>query len=211
VPTAAEVTAIIAQTARERGFIGSRNRAFFTLLVQTGTRVNALREADTNAVICMPGGRLRLMVHAKGRAARREVEITEEAASLFSEYIAAFNLDMLKRGRSDRLGLGEPGPLWRSSTGAQWSYAAISKTFARACLSDGVRAYRLHAFRRAYATDAASVLPRYVVARAGGWQGVERLDNHYIRPRDEAILSKFLGGRVIDHSAAEAVGAAATL
>jgi hypothetical protein len=47
-----------------------------------------------------------------------------------------------------------------------------------------------HALRRAFATDAASLLPRHTVAQAGGWQGVERLDDHYVQPRPATILRK---------------------
>ncbi len=47
-----------------------------------------------------------------------------------------------------------------------------------------------HALRRAFASNAASVLPRHVVARAGGWQGLERLDDHYVQARDARIGAK---------------------
>ena len=47
-----------------------------------------------------------------------------------------------------------------------------------------------HALRRAFATDAASVLPRHTVAQAGGWKGLERLDDHYVQPRGDAIRAK---------------------
>ena len=37
---------------------------------------------------------------------------------------------------------------------------------------------------------AATVLPRHTVAQAGGWQGVRRLDDHYIQARGATIRDK---------------------
>jgi hypothetical protein len=57
-------------------------------------------------------------------------------------------------------------------------------------MAAGTYAYTLHSLRRGFASDAASVLPRHVVARAGGWQGLDRLDNHYIQPHVLTIRQK---------------------
>ena len=57
-----------------------------------------------------------------------------------------------------------------------------------------VPAFTPHALRRAFATDAASVLPRHTVAQAGGWKGLERLDDHYVQPRNATIREKLHRG-----------------
>jgi integrase len=189
-PTPNEVAAIIAAASEAHGFKGVRNRAFFTLLYETGSRVNALRGLTGDAVIALSSGGLRLMLHAKGQTASREIELSERAATLLHAYIASFNRHAAVAGRCERIRIGEPGPIWRSAWGTQWAYRGVVETFAQACLAAGAAPYTLHTFRRAFATEAASKLPRHVVARAGGWQGLERLDNHYIRPRQEAVIAK---------------------
>jgi integrase len=89
-----------------------------------------------------------------------------------------------------RVSLGEPGAVWRNSPRGTWPADAIRSTLRDGCTAAGVSEFTPHAFRRAFATDAASVLPRHTVAPAGGWQGVRRLDEHYVQPDDEAIRDK---------------------
>jgi integrase len=190
VPTPAETAAILAEAARAAGFKGKRNRAFLTLLRETGSRVNALRELQGRDILILPNGRVRLMLHAKGQRERREVEVSQEAADMLFDYIGMFNREAGLAGSLERVSVGQPGPVWRSSWRLQWAYPGIVETFEQACLAAGVHAYRLHSIRRAFATDAASILPRHVVARAGGWQGLQRLDNHYIQPRADPVLRK---------------------
>lgn len=198
-PSATEVEAIIAAAGAAAGFQGRRNRAFFTLLHESGSRVNALREADGRDIIALPDGRLRLFLHAKGRPERREVDVSAHAGQLLGEYVGAFNGLAAYAGRGERIGIGEAGPFWRSTWWQQWGYANVARTFEHACVASGAHAYSLHALRRAFASDAASHLPRHIVAQAGGWQGLERLDNHYIQPRTSAIAWK-LGYPAVDDS-----------
>ena len=210
-PTPAEVDAIVEEVGKAPGFKGARNRAFFTLLHETGSRVNALRGITGDAMVVLPGGRMRLMLPAKGQATPREVELSERAAGLLLEYVSAFNRHAVVAGRSERITIGEPELVWRSSWGIRWAYHGVAETFARACLAAGVHAYTLHSLRRAFATDAASTLPRHTVARAGGWQGLDRLDNHYIRPRNEVIIRKLTEEPRHEHSLHEAHDAAPAL
>jgi integrase len=189
-PTATEVQAIIATAASVGKFHGKRNRAFLTLLHETGTRANALRQIDGQDIIELPDGRLRLLLHAKGRRERREVEVSKYASQLLREYVGAFNGQAAYAGRPEHIGFGEAGPFWRSTWRQQWAYANVAGTFERACLASGSHAYSLHALRRGFASDAASRLPRHVVAAAGGWQGLARLDNHYVQPRMPTIAQK---------------------
>lgn len=202
VPPRTEVAAIIAEAGRAEGYKGARNHAFFTLLYETGSRVNALRGLTGDAVFVMPSGRLRLMLHAKGQAMPREVELSQLAAARLTAYVASFNREATIAGRCERITLGEPGPVWRSSWRGQWAYDGVVETFQRACFATGAPAYGIHALRRAFATDAAATLPRHVVARAGGWRGLQRLDNHYIRPHRETVADK-----LDDAEAHHAVGA----
>jgi integrase len=189
-PTTTEVQAIIAAAGRAPGFKGRRNTAFFTLLHESGARVNALREIEGRDIYELPNGRLRVLLHAKGRHERREVEVSGQARQLLVAYLAAFNGRAAYAGRTERIGMGVAGPFWRSTRGQQWAYANVAETFDRACLAAGTYAFTCHALRRAFASDAASVLPRHVVAQAGGWQGLDRLDNHYIQPRVWSIARK---------------------
>jgi hypothetical protein len=89
-----------------------------------------------------------------------------------------------------RIWLGEPGPVWRNSARGCWSYDDILATLRAGCIAAEVPPFAPHALRREFATDAASVLPRHTVAQAGGWKGLERLDDHYVQPRSVTIHGK---------------------
>ncbi len=208
VPTPSEIEAIIVEAARPPGFKGERNRALLTVLRDTGSRVNALREIEGHDIFSLPNGRMRLMLHAKGRSERREVELSGEASRLLFDYIETFNRAAGLAGSLERITLGDAGPVWRGSWRKQWAYQGVAKIFDEACVAAGVHAYRLHSLRRAFATDVESALPRRAVASAGGWHGLDRLDNHYIRPRWEHI-SKKLGGEMFPGPALEPDHAAA--
>src|SRR5207248_5249989 len=74
-----------------------------------------------------------------------------------------------------------------------WACDDIRAALQDACEAAGLPTFTPHALRRAFATDAASALPRHVVALAGGWRGVERLDDHYVQPRPPTIWKKLAG------------------
>jgi len=147
----------------------------------------------------MPSGRLRLYLHEKGKAERREVELAPESVTELRACLDAFNRFAAVRRWRTRLSIGEPGPLWRGETGRPWSYRGIVATLRAGCELAGVPAFTPHALRRAFATEAATRLPRHVVAQAGGWKGLERLDDHYVRPRESVIWDR-LGGRDDGHA-----------
>jgi integrase len=172
------------------GFVGARNRAFFTILAETGARVNALRQLDGAGCIEMPSGRLRVFLHEKGKAEPREVELSHEAAQALRAYIKSFNYLAAVRNWRVRVRLGEPGIVWRNSPRGCWSYDNIRATLRAGCSTAAVPEITPHALRRAFATEAATMLPRHTVARAGGWQGVRRLDDHYVQPDDGTIRQK---------------------
>lgn len=189
-PSEREVRAVIEAVSVRPGYRGARNRAFFLILAETGCRVTALRTLDGTNCLEMPSGRLRLFLYEKGKAEPREVELSRSAVAALREYEAAFNLMAAIRRWTVRIQFGHPGAIWRNSGRGCWSEADVRHTLRDGCTSARVPALTPHAFRRAFATDAASVLPRHTVARAGGWQGLERLDDHYVQPRAEIIAAK---------------------
>jgi integrase len=189
-PSAIQVADVLDALGHEPGYLGLRNRAFFLILAETGARVNALRGLDGVDCIEMPSGRVRTFLHEKGKGEPREVELSRTAADAVRAYAEAFNyLAALRRWRV-RVHLGQPGPIWRNSSRGRWSANDIGRTLRAGCVAAEVPPFTPHALRRAFATDAASVLPRHTVALAGGWQGLERLDAHYVQPRASAIRDK---------------------
>lgn len=210
VPSIENIAAVILGAGRAPGFVGARNRAFFGILAATGTRLNALRQIEGDDCIFMPSGRLRLFLHEKGKAARREVELGREQCEALETYVEAFNRYAGRRGWQGRIVLGAPGAVWRNSGRGRWPEHDVRTVLRGACAAAGVPDFTPHALRRAFATDAASRLPRHVVALAGGWQGIERLDDHYVRPRPQTIWQKLQGGdqRAEDKPVGSAVGEA---
>lgn len=190
VPAPDEISLVLRALAESPGYLGLRNRCFFSILGTSGARVNALRELDGADCVEMPSGRLRIFIHDKGGREPREVELSRDLSALLQTYIAEFNVHAARQYWKVRIRIGQPGAIWRNSERGRWSYNNIRHTLAVACEKANVTPFRPHAFRRAFATEAASVVPRYVVAQAGGWQGVERLDNHYIRPELQSVADK---------------------
>lgn len=176
-PSETQIQDVLDAVGRIPGFRGLRNRAFFLILAETGSRINALRELDGADCVEMPSGRLRLFLHEKGKNEPREIELSRDAAAALRAYAEAFNFHAAVRRWPVRVRLGEPGAVWRNSPRGRWSDADIRATLGAGCSAAEVLAFTPHAFRRAFATDAASVLPRHTVAQAGGWKGLERHDD----------------------------------
>jgi len=198
-PSAGQVGEVLVAVKRAPGYLGARNLAFFTILAETGARFNALRELDGADCIEMPSGRLRIFLHEKGKAAPREVELSRDATDRLRSYADAFNYVAAVRRWPARIRLGQPGTVWRNSSRGCWSGEDIRATLRAGCSAAEVPEITPHALRRAFATDAASVLPRHTVAQAGGWTGLDRLDDHYVQPRGEAIREKL--SRAEQHTA----------
>jgi integrase len=189
-PTQAEVTLVLEALGQETGYLGLRNRAFFTILVATGARVNALRDLDGADCVEIPSGRLRIFLHEKGKAEAREIELSYHASNALHSFAEAYNYIAAVRGWRPRVRIGQPGAVWRNSSRGRWSYNDVRATLRSACATVAVQPFTPHALRRAFATDAASLLPRHTVALAGGWKGLQRLDDHYIHPRQSLIWDK---------------------
>ena len=204
-PTTSEVRSVINAAGSVLGYRGLRNRAFLQILASTGIRVNALRQLDTAACIVMPTGRLRLLIREKSKCTLREVELSKELAAALDAYIEGFNAWAVARRWPTRLRLGQPGPLWRNSGRGSWGNGDVRQMLRTACARARVDDIPPHGFRRRYASDAATVLPRHVVAQAGGWQGRERMDDHYVTPRPAAIWHKLrVAAQLADHDTARA-------
>lgn len=189
-PTPDEIAAVMAAAAGEPGFLGARNRAFLGILSATGARVNALRHLDGTDFVVLPSGRVRLHLHEKGKAEPRQVELDRVHADALLGYAESFNRHALRQGWRVRVSLGTSGAIWRNSDRGRWSYQSVRTSLTAACAKAGVPVFTPHDLRRALATDASSFLPRHTVALAGGWKGVERMDDHYVRPRVPTLWLK---------------------
>ena len=185
---------------REEGWIGLRDRAFTTLLSSTASRVTALRTLDSADCHVLPGDRVRVLLHQKNGRERHEVELDRASRGALRLYVFAFNHAMEIAGRVDRITLGEPGPVWRTERGAQMSDKALRSALRQACRVAGTRDYTPHAFRRAWATETAEMLPRWEGALGGGWHGTERFDAGYVTPSRASVWRK-LGGLGADDGA----------
>ncbi len=182
-PLREEIGAVVEASGRAPGFKGLRNRAFLLLLAETGARVNALRTLDGADCVEMPDGALRAFVHEKGKRRKREIELSTPAASALRAYVTAYNRAAIALGWASRIRLGQPGPVWRNSSRSCWPYPDVLACLRHACGGAGVASFTPHALRRAFASDAANTLSRHEVALAGNWQGLGRLDEHYITLR----------------------------
>ena len=189
-PSPDEVAAITREAARAPGFEGHRNLAFFWILFESGSRVNALREVSCADLVELPMGGVRLQIHAKGKSQRREIELTRHSWDLLRTYIEQFNCQTATSERIPPIVIGERTPLWRGTGGGLWPYNSVSNTFQGACLNAGTQAYILHSLRRAFASQAAAFLPRHTVALSGGWSRTRRMDDHYIRAQPRSVEEK---------------------
>ena len=192
-PTRDEVQAILAAMGRTAGWAGLRDRAFATLLGSTAARVTALRTLDAADCHVLPDDRVRIFLHQKNGRARHEVELDRESRAALRLYVLGFNETMQAAGRLDRIALGQPGPVWRTARGTQLPDKTMRTALRRACRLAGTRDYTPHAFRRAWATEAAEALLRWEAALGGGWRGTARFDASYVTPRRKAVWTKLSG------------------
>ena len=191
---------MIAAMGRAEGWIGLRDRAFATLLASTASRVNALRTLEGVDCHSLPGDRVRVLLHQKNGRERHEVELDRVSREALRLYMFAFNEAMRGAGRPYRIVLGKPGPIWRTERGVQMPEKALRAALRRACVVAGTPDYTPHAFRRAWATAAAEVLPRWEGALGGGWRGTERFDASYVTPSRASVWRK-LAAVAVEHPA----------
>ena len=189
-PNPEELQAIISAIGRAEGWIGLRDRALAMLLASTASRVNALRTLDAADCHVLPGDRVRALLRQKNGRERHEVELDQASREALRLYVFVFNEAMGVAGSPDRIVLGEPGPIWRTERGVQMPDKTLRAAFRRACGLAGTPAYTPHAFRRAWATAASEVLPRWEGALGGGWRGTERFDASYVTPSRASVWRK---------------------
>jgi len=190
VPPTADIARVITTAGEAVGFWGLRNRAFLSILLASGCRVNALRLLDGTKCVVLSDGRIRLFLHEKRKTKRRQIELSRQDAEVLQAYMSAFNEHARLRGWTTRIEIGKTGRIWRNSGRSAWSYERVLAELRCACDSAGVTPFTPHGLRRVFATETANVLPRYTVQLAGGWQGGQRLDDHYIQPRRQQIWNK---------------------
>lgn len=203
-PDKGELRAIIHSIGCGEGWVGLRDHAIARLLAVTASRVTAMLNLDGADCHLLVGNRVRLLLHQKNGRDRHEAELDHDAADALQMYVAAFNHAMQVGGRPERIRLGEPGPVWRTERGNRMPDKAFRDALRRACVAAGVPDYTPHAFRRAWATAASEVLPRWEGALGGGWRGTERFDASYVTPNRADVRRKLSGiGLKPDRQASE--------
>ena len=187
--TPAELERLLKVVAAQPGFAGLRDSAALLIMAETGCRIDALRRLHAAMCFEEPDGRIRLMVRAKGRREPAEYLLSRRASQVLRNAIDAFNREAPRRGRADRIRLGSPGPVWRSTRGVV-SADAWRRTLASAGAAAGLPRLRPHDLRRTFATQAESRVGRYQTSLAGGWDGSGTMDRHYVNPRWDVIDAK---------------------
>src|SRR5262249_3902906 len=134
-------------------------------------------------------GRIRVLVHAKGRRVPAEYLYSARASEALRDAVAAFNRAAPRLDTPERIRLGRPGPVWRSVRGVVTA-DAWRTTLTRACAMAGLPRLRPHDLRRTFATQAEGRVGRHQTALAGGWDGTGTMDRHYVNPRADVVDSK---------------------
>ncbi len=158
-------------------------------MAETGCRIDALRRLDGRDCYAEPDGRVRLLLHAKGRRDPAEYLLSHQASQALRAYIEAYNAVAPRLGVPHRIGPGAAGAIWRSRRGAV-SHDAWRVVLTQACAAAGLPRLRPHDLRRTFATQAESRIRRHQTALAGWWDGSGTMDRHYINPRLETIDEK---------------------
>jgi integrase len=185
-----ELDRLIDAVSSHPGVSGLRDSAAMRIMAETGCRINALRHLD--AADCHPetDGRLRLLLHGKGRREPAEYLLSSRASTALMTYVIAYNADTARRGNARRIQLPGTGPVWRSDRG-RVGYSAWRAALARGCADAGVTKIRPHDLRRTFATLAEGRVGRHQTALAGWWHGTGTMDRHYVSPRPETIDDKW--------------------
>jgi integrase len=180
-PDAQTVRALFDAMTSRPGWEGRRDHVFFEILYVTGIRVGALASLDCSNLRRRSDGTGQLVAHAKHGKDSGEFVIPRETMERVDRYVTDFNLWALASARPQRIAVGSEGVLWGSVRGGPMNADAARKALRNACTAIGIEALTPHAFRRAFATTATESLPRATVAVAAGWQGDQRMDDHYVQ------------------------------
>ena len=146
------------------------------IMLETGARVNGLRQLDARDVFIDPWtNRVTILVRSKGHVV--EYELARPTGEALLGFIDAVN----RRAEGPAIVLGSSGKVWITPRGLM-SYASWNRSLTNACLALGIERLKPHDLRRTFATWAAEVSSRTDVALAAGWENLTTLDRHYIHP-----------------------------
>ena len=179
-PSPADVRAVMTAMREEPGWAGRRDAILVELMFVTGCRVNAALGLLGASITRRTGGRGLIQVHAKHHRDSGEFLIPAALMRQIDNYVSDFNSWSRARSLGMRVGVGIPGPLWRSHTGRPFRYRPFVARLTAACRRAGVERLTPHAFRHAFASTATESLDRATVARAGGWSSPRLMDAHYM-------------------------------
>jgi integrase len=185
--TPTEVRSVSNAMRSKPGWAGQRDAILVEILFVTGARVNATLALEGASLTTGADGRGVMQVCAKHRRDSGEFLVPADLMSHIDGYVSEFNAWSRARGLPVRIGVGAPGPLWRSPTGRPFEYGSFVARLTVACQQADVERLTPHAFRRAFATTATEALDRRTVSRAGGWLNTRLMDAHYVqRPAEVA-------------------------
>jgi integrase len=119
----------------------------------------------------------------KGKRESQEIELRPQVIACLLRYAASFNSYAAAMGRRDRIGVGVgiPGPFFRSLRDGPWTYNAMFAAYGNCCRAAGVPRFTPHGLRRLYASRMAAVLPAHESALAGNWMNEGVFLRYYAR------------------------------
>ena len=123
-----------------------------------------------------------MLLHAKSSREPFELTLPAVATTMLEAYIDRFNAWARASASGQRVGFGVPGPIWRGSSRRPWRYSGWSRELADACTEASIPRFTAHGYRRAFASQATTLVPRSVAALAGNWTSPRRMDDHYVQP-----------------------------
>ncbi len=199
-PSQVETARLISETNAEQGWLGHRNSAFLQLLARRGVRVGSLLKLDGHDVHRLPDGSLRMVLRVKSSRVPQELSLPSSVTAELEVYISTFNQWARVRGLDARIGVGVAGHVWRANSGGVWTYNSWRETINTACSRANLPRFTAHSFRRSFATDAVAIVSRSLVAAAGSWKSPRRMDDHYVHPSKDILISRLsnLQDRALD-------------
>ena len=189
-PTPEEADALVQAMRSAPGWLGPRNAAFLLTLARRGQRVGALLRLDGCDLHRLPNGGVRIILSAKSSPRPAELAVPDVVQTELERYIHDFNHWAKSTSLPYRIGFGVPGAFWRGDTGKRWSYENWRRELHSACQQAETPRLTAHSFRRAFATEAVSVVSRSLAALAGTWTSPRRMDDHYVQPAISKLTTR---------------------
>ena len=117
----------------------------------------------------------------KGKRESQEIELRPQVMAFLLRYAASFNSYAAASGRRDQIGVGVPGPFFRSLTGRPWYYEGFLEACWRCCDIAGVPRFSPHSLRRLYSSRMGATVSVHEAALAGGWRNEGVYLRYYAR------------------------------